>query len=113
MIRLTKPNSGFKKEKKMVKKKKKVTKKVKAKSKEAKVFEVALFKKPIVKGKPKVGRPRTYVETKMNKTIRLSQNQVDLIYSNFETLQSFIEYYFSKLEKEVERKQARKLNLID
>ena len=90
----------------MVKKKKKVTKKVKAKS------EVALFKKPIAKGKPKGGRPRTYVETKMNKTIRLSQNQVDLIYSNFETLQSFIEYYFSKLEKEVERKQARKLNLI-
>ena len=86
--------------------------KVKAKSKEAKVFEVALFKKPIVKGKPKVGRPRTYVETKMNKTIRLSQTQINLIYSNFQTLQGFIEHYFSKLEKEVERKQARKLNLI-
>ena len=62
--------------------------------------------------KPKVGRPRTYQEKKTNKTIRLSDRQVNLIYEHFETLQAFFEAAFTKLEKKVEQQEAKELNLI-
>jgi hypothetical protein len=62
--------------------------------------------------KPKVGRPRTYLEKKTNRTIRLSDRQVKLIYDHYETLQAFFEAAFSKLEKKVEQQEAKELNLI-
>ena len=78
------------------------------------IFKRKLLKKKLIKKeKQKNGRPFKWgTDEKFNKTFRLSQRQQDLIYENFPTLQSFFESYFLKFEKDVEKKEALKLNLI-
>jgi hypothetical protein len=78
------------------------------------IFKGKLLKKKLIKKeKQKAGRPKIWgPDEKFNKTFRLSKKQQDLIYENFPTLQAFFESYFLKFEKDVEKKEALKLNLI-
>tara|TARA_R110000751_G_scaffold221168_1_gene323724 strand:- start:8 stop:250 length:243 start_codon:yes stop_codon:yes gene_type:complete len=78
------------------------------------IFKRKLLKKKLIKKeKQKAGRPFKWgPDEKFNKTFRLSQRQQDLIYENHPSLQAWFESYFLKFEKDIEKKEAMKLNLI-
>ena len=52
-----------------------------------------------------MARPRKYNDERINTSIRLSEGQKDLIYKSFDTIQSFIEDSFDKLEKRYSKKK--------